>query len=76
MKVRLYADPASPALESKLPWQGREHRWGATFTGERVPFPLVDVEWICAPTDGVCDARGPLGADTFADYLMAHTSYR
>ena len=31
---------------------------GVTFTGERAPFRLVEVEWICAPTDGVCDARG------------------
>ncbi len=48
---------------------------GVTFTVERALFRLVDVEWICAPTDGVCDAREPLGADTFAGYLMTYTSY-
>ncbi|MDJ0491527.1 PE-PPE domain-containing protein, partial [Rhodococcus qingshengii] len=76
VQVRLYADPRQPKTGIEVALVGRKAPAGVTFTGERAPFRLVEVEWICAPTDGVCDAREPLGADTFAGYLMTHTSYR
>ena len=76
VQVRLYADPRQPKTGIEVALAGRKAPTGVTFAGERAPFRLVEVEWICAPTDGVCDAREPLGADTFAGYLMTHTSYR
>ena len=76
MQVRLYADPRQPGTGIEVALAGERAPMGVTFTGERAPFRLVQVEWVCAPTDGVCDAREPLGADTFAGYLMTHTSYR
>lgn len=69
-------DPRQPQTGIEVALAGKRAPTGVTFTGERAPFRLVEVEWICAPTDGVCDAREPLGADTFAGYLMTHTSYR
>ncbi|MYV31202.1 hypothetical protein [Rhodococcus sp. JT-3] len=76
VQIRLYADPRQPQTGIEVALAGRKAPTGVTFTGERAPFRLVEVEWICAPTDGVCDAREPLGADTVAGYLMTHTSYR
>lgn len=76
VQVRLYADPRQPVTGIEVVLAGERAPAGVTFTGERAPFRLVEVEWICAPTDGVCDAREPLGADTFAGYLKTHTSYR
>ncbi|MFJ6262912.1 PE-PPE domain-containing protein [Rhodococcus erythropolis] len=76
VQVRLYADPRQPKTGIEVALAGKRAPTGVTFAGERAPFRLVEVEWICAPTDGVCDAREPLGADTVAGYLMTHTSYR
>lgn len=76
VQVRLYADPRQPETGIEVALVGKRGPAGVTFTGERASFRLVEVVWICAPTDGVCDARAPLGADTFAGYLMTHTSYR
>lgn len=76
VQVRLYADPRQPKTGIEVALAGRKAPTGVTFAGERAPFRRVEVEWICTPTDGVCDAREPLGADTFAGYLMTHTSYR
>lgn len=76
VKVRLYADPRQPHTGIEVALAGKRAPTGVTFAGERAPFRLVEVEWICAPTDGVCDAREPLGADIFVGYLTTHTSYR
>jgi hypothetical protein len=64
VQVRLYADPRQPKTGIEVALAGRKAPSGVTFAGERAPFRLVEVEWICAPTDGVCDAREPLGATT------------
>ncbi|WP_311051979.1 PE-PPE domain-containing protein [Rhodococcus qingshengii] len=58
VQVRLYADPRQPETGIGVALAGEKALDGVTFTGERAPFRLVEVEWICAPTDGVCDARG------------------
>ncbi|MFB7860180.1 hypothetical protein [Rhodococcus qingshengii] len=76
VQVRLYADPRQPKTGIEVALAGEKALKGVTFTGERVPFQRLDVEWICAPTDGVCDAREPLGPETFVGYLATHTSYR
>ncbi|OFV79224.1 PE-PPE domain-containing protein [Rhodococcus erythropolis] len=76
VQVRLYADPRQPETGIEVALAGEKAPDGVTFTGERAPFRVVEVEWICAPTDGVCDAREPLGPETFVGYLATHTSYR
>lgn len=76
VQVRLYADPRQPETGIEVALAGEKAPDGVTFTGERAPFRLVEVEWICAPTDGVCDTREPLGPETFVGYLATHTSYR
>lgn len=76
VQVRLYADPRQPQTGIEVALAGEKAPDGVTFTGERAPFQYLDVEWICAPTDGVCDAHEPLGPETFVGYLATHTSYR
>lgn len=76
VQVRLYADPRQPKTGIEVALMGEKAPHGVTFTGERAPFQHLDVEWICAPTDGVCDAHEPLGPETFVGYLTTHTSYR
>lgn len=78
VKVRLYADPRRPKTGIEVALVGSEPRPASLSRGwgERAPFRLVEVAWICTPTDGVCDAREPLGAETFVGYLATHTSYR
>lgn len=76
VQVRLYADPRQPQTGIEVALAGEKAPRGVTFTGEREAFQHLDIEWICAPTDGVCDAREPLGPETFIGYLTTHTSYR
>jgi hypothetical protein len=76
VQVRLYADPRQPQTGIEVALAGEKAPDGVTFMGERAPFHRLDVEWICAPTDGVCAAHEPLGPQTFVGYLATHTSYR
>lgn len=73
--VILYADPRQPETGIEVALAGVRSTSGITFTGERQPFSVVQVTWVCAPTDGVCDARKPLGVDTFMGYMTTHTNY-
>lgn len=73
--VRLYADPRQPETGIEVALAGRKPTRDITFAGERPVFHDVPVIWICAPTDGVCDARKPLGVDTFVGYMTTHTTY-
>lgn len=74
-EVFLYADPRQPGTGIEVALAGEKPTRGITFSGERPPFRVVDVRWICHPTDGVCDAREPLGVDTVVGYLSTHTTY-
>lgn len=76
VQVRLYADPRQPQTGIEVALAGEKAPDGVTFMGERAPFQRLDIEWICAPTDGVCDAHEPLGPEAFVGYLATHTSYR
>ncbi|WP_394855721.1 PE-PPE domain-containing protein [Rhodococcus erythropolis] len=73
--VILYADPRQPETEIEVALAGVRSTSGITFTGERQPFSVVQVTWVCAPTDGVCDSRKPLGVDTSMGYMTTHTNY-
>ena len=77
VQVRLYADPRQPETGIGVALAGEKALDGVTFTGERAPFRLVEVEWICRPHRwSVRCAREPLGAESFVGYLATHTSYR
>ena len=75
----LYADPRTPltGIETRYPGPIAP---GVTMTGERLPYQNVDVQWVCAPEDGVCNTQpvesGSAGiARSVLGYMVQHPTY-
>lgn len=78
-EVDLYADPRTPGTGIEVRYPGPIAP-GITLTGERLPYQNIDVQWTCAPEDGVCNTQpvesGSAGiARSFLGYMVQHPTY-
>jgi cutinase len=75
IRVELYSDPRQPITGIEVVLAGSDILPGVTLSGPRPPFHNVNVNWICIPGDGVCDAHAPVDISTLIGYMTNHSSY-